>query len=427
MTLIESAKKNKINELIRSVSHQESLSLDYLRKHILSGEIAVFKNKNHRLKKMCAVGKGLKTKINANIGTSTKKPNLKKELKKLEIAQKFGADTVMDLSVGGDLKKVRREVLKYSDIPVGTVPIYEAAVKTQKNKGTFLKMEPDELFAVLEDQAQEGVDFFTLHCGITRHSLELFKKNKRLLDIVSRGGAMLASWMSHNKRENPLYEDFDRVLDLAHRYDIVLSLGDALRPGSIFDATDKIQISELKVLGELTARAHKKNVQVIIEGPGHVPLNQIEKNVALEKKLCHKAPFYVLGPLVTDVASGYDHISSAIGGALAASFGADFLCYVTASEHLRHPSAEDVREGVIAARIAAHSADIVKGIPSALTWDREMSLARKKRNWQKQINFSIDPVKARLYKGRLKKNPVDVCTMCGNYCSIKLMEECLRV
>ena len=279
---------------------------------------------------------------------------------------------------------------------------------------------------MLEAQAKEGVDFFTIHAGVTRKSIDSLKKNPRLLGIVSRGGAILAAWIEKQKRENPFFEYFDAILDIAHTYDVTLSLGDGLRPGSILDATDEAQITELKILGELARRSRKANVQVMIEGPGHVPLDQIQKNVLLEKRFCDGAPFYVLGPLVTDVASGYDHITSSIGGAMAASFGADFLCYVTPSEHLRHPSKEDVREGVVAARIAAHAADIVKGVKGAVLWDRQMSIARKRRDWKKQIKLSIDPDKAKSYRLSSKPQLIDVCTMCGRYCSIKLSEECLR-
>ncbi|MCM8770436.1 MAG: phosphomethylpyrimidine synthase ThiC [Candidatus Omnitrophica bacterium] len=427
MTQIELAKKNKSSELIKWIAENEGLPLNNILAHLRQGSAVILKNRVHKIKRPCAIGKGLRVKVNANIGTSTKKTKLSEELEKLKVAIKFGADTVMDLSVGGDLKKIRRQILKNSDIPVGTVPIYEAAVNAQNKKGSFLKMTEAEILDVFQEQAKDGVDFFTVHAGITQKGLDLLKKNKRILDIVSRGGAILANWMIYHRKENPLFKYFDYILDIAYKYDIVLSLGDSLRPGSILDATDKIQLFELKILGDLTTRARKRNVQVMVEGPGHVPLSQIAKNVSLEKKICHNAPFYVLGPLVTDVASGYDHISSAIGGAVAAYFGADFLCYVTPSEHLRHPSIEDVREGVIASRIAAHSADIAKGLKSAIKWDREISFARKKRDWKKQINLSIDPVKAKLLRGLFKRKPIDVCTMCGNYCSIKLIEECLRV
>ena len=304
----------------------------------------------------------------------------------------------MDLSEGVNPKIVREAVLKHSPIPVGTVPVYEIAVNAQEKRGDFLEFTKDDILDTLESQANEGVDFFTIHSGVTRKSVGLLKKHGRALDIVSRGGAIIAGWMQRHKKENPFYENFDEILSIAYKYDVTLSLGDGLRPGSILDATDKAQIAELKILGSLAQLAKKRNVQVMIEGPGHVPLDQIKKNILLEKKICHGAPFYVLGPLVTDVGAGYDHITASIGGAIAASFGADFLCYVTPSEHLRHPSVEDVREGVVASKIAAHAADLVKKVKSAIEWDKAMTVARKARDWKKQIELSIDPDKARDYR-----------------------------
>ena len=426
MTQLEYAKNNIISSLMKRVARLEGISPELILRRVKVGKIVIPYNKNHNIKRPCAVGYGLRTKVNANIGTSTDKSQIDDEIKKLEVAIKYGADTIMDLSVGGDLKKIRKEILKASPIPVGTVPIYEIAVNAQRKKRNFLKFTVDDIFDTLESQAREGVDFFTIHAGVTKKSLSVLRKHRRILDIVSRGGAILASWMNYYKKENPFYEYFDRVLEIAYKYDATLSLGDGLRPGSILDATDKAQIAELKILGELSVYAKKKNIQVMIEGPGHVPLDQIKRNIILEKKICRGAPFYVLGPLVTDVASGYDHINASIGGALAASFGADFLCYVTASEHLRHPSVDDVREGVIAAKIAAHAADIVKKVKSAIKWDKEMSQARKNRDWKGQIKLSIDPDKANSYRISSKPHLLDVCTMCGKYCSIKLMEECLR-
>ena len=426
MTQLEYAKNNIITPLMKKIARQEGISPKLIAKRIKEGKVVITLNQRHNLKRPCGIGYGLRTKVNANIGTSTDKSEVNDELRKLEAAVKYGADTIMDLSVGGDLKKIRKIILEHSPVPVGTVPIYEIAVNAQKNKGRFLRFSINDVLDTLEAQAREGVDFFTIHAGVTKKSLGALKKYKRVLDIVSRGGAILASWIFYHKRENPFYEYFDKILDIAYEYDITLSLGDGLRPGSILDATDRPQISELKILGELAIRAKRKNVQVMIEGPGHIPLDEIKKNIVLEKKICSGAPFYVLGPLVTDVAAGYDHISASIGGALAASFGADFLCYVTASEHLRHPSIEDVREGVVAARIAAHAADIVKRTKSALQWDREMSQARKRRDWRRQIELSIDPDKAKHYRASSKPHLLDVCTMCGKYCSIKLMEKCMR-
>lgn len=427
MNQLEYAKNNIKTPLMKKVAHQEGLNPHIILKRIKDGRIVIPLNRTHNINRPCGIGYGLSTKVNANIGTSTDKSQLADELKKLEIAVKYGADTIMDLSIGGNLKKIRKEILERSSIPVGTVPIYEIAVNAQKKRGNFLKFSLGDILDTLELQAQERVDFFTIHAGVTQKSLNKLKKHKRVLDIVSRGGAILASWMNYHKRENPFYEYFDRVLNIAYKYDICLSLGDGLRPGSILDATDEAQVCELEILGELQHRAKAKFVQVMIEGPGHIPLDQIKKNIILEKRLCHNAPFYVLGPLVTDIAAGYDHISSAIGGALAASFGADFLCYVTPSEHLRHPSVEDVREGVIASKIAAHAADIVKRRRLAIEWDKDISEARKIRNWKRQIELSIDPDKASYYRTSSKPHLLDVCTMCGKYCSIKLMEKCTKL
>jgi phosphomethylpyrimidine synthase len=332
----------------------------------------------------------------------------------------------MDLSTGGDLTEIRTKILQACPVPLGTVPIYQAVVETIAEQGALIKMQPDKIFEVIERQAQEGVDFITVHCGVTWASFDRLRGQGRLTDIVSRGGAFLITWMVANERENPLYEQYDRLLDLAQRYDLTLSLGDGLRPGSLADATDRAQVQETIILGELTKRAWERDVQVMIEGPGHVPIDQIEANVLLEKKLCYGAPFYVLGPLVTDVASGYDHIACAIGGAIAASAGADFLCYVTPGEHLRLPTPEEVREGVIAARIAAHAGDIGKGLPGALRWDREMSQARKKLDWGKQLSLSIDPQHARRVREQSAPHEDKVCTMCGEYCAVKMVEEALK-
>ena len=425
MTQLDFANKNTLTSVVKKVASSEKVTPRFVLDGLKEGKIVIPLNNTRILKKPCAIGTGLSTKVNANLGTSTDKAEISDELKKLRVAVKYGADTIMDLSVGGNLKKIRKEIISHSPIPVGTVPVYEIAVNAQTAKKNFLKFTITDILETLESQAKEGVDFFTIHAGVTLKSMQALKKSKRVLSIVSRGGAILANWMNYHKKENPFYQHFERILDIAHKYDVTLSLGDGMRPGSILDATDQPQIAELEILGELALQARKRNVQVMIEGPGHVPLNQIEKNIVLEKKICHNAPFYVLGPLVTDVAPGYDHITSAIGGALAASFGADFLCYVTPSEHLRHPSVDDVREGVIASRIAAHAADIVKNVKAASSWDRAMSEARKARDWKKQIKLSLDPDKAKKYRASSKSNLLDTCTMCGKYCSIKLMEECL--
>ena len=425
MTQIEIAGTGKISPEVRRVAKDEGVSADFIRKALIDGTIVIPKNIKHHLAKPCGIGKGLRTKINANIGTSKDSSGIAGEIKKMYLAIDSGADTVMDLSTGLRVEETRARILAKSTVPVGTVPIYEIVIEGLKKYKSIASIRAEDMFGVLEKQAREGVDFFTIHAGVTKNIIGILKKNPRVLDIVSRGGAFLAEWILMNNKENPFYENFDRVMDLAKRYDITLSLGDGLRPGSILDATDKPQISELATLGELQKRALKRKVQVMIEGPGHVPIDQIGANVVLEKSLCNGAPFYVLGPLVTDIAPGYDHITSAIGGAIAASAGADFLCYVTPSEHLRLPTLEDVKDGVIASKIAAHAADIVKGVKGALDRDREMSKARAARDWKKQFELAIDPVKPMKYRKSSKPGSEDVCTMCGEYCSIKTAEKCL--
>ena len=422
MTQLEFAKLNKISPQMLYVSKKEKMPLELLKGRIKLGRIAVIKNLQRKINP-CAVGKGLSVKVNANIGTSKDVSDVKKELKKMEVAIRYGADTIMDLSTGGDIKKIRKAILKNLNIPLGTVPIYEIAIMAAEKRGNISKIKPQDILDVLENQASDGVDFFTIHCGITQGVLERLKKQKRMINIVSRGGSFLAEWMVVNKKENPFYEYFDEILKIAKKYDVTLSLGDALRPGSVVDATDRPQIQELIMLGELADKARKNNVQVIIEGPGHVSLDQIEANIILQKRLCGNAPFYVLGPLVTDIAPGYDHITGAIGGALAALHGADFLCYVTPSEHLRIPDEEDVKNGVIASRIAGHAADIARQLPGALDWDRAMSELRLKRNWKGQIKKSIDHVKTREYRKSAISVNKDFCTMCSDYCSMKIMEQ----
>lgn len=426
MTQLEYAKRGTLTPEMKAVAKSECMASKELLKEVAEGRIVIPSNRLRKKSKLCGIGKGLRTKINANIGTSADLSNLNVELKKLKAAVEYGADTVMDLSTGGDLKKIRKAMLKASSVPLGTVPIYEVAVMAERKKRQIPSITRDEMFTVLEEQAKEGVDFFTIHCGVTTETVERLKKEGRIVDVVSRGGAILIEWMAHNGRENPFYEEFERVLDIAKKYDVTLSLGDGMRPGCLADATDRAQVQELIILGELAKRAGKAGVQVMIEGPGHVPLNQIESNILLEKEICQGAPFYVLGPLVTDIAPGYDHITSAIGSALAASYGADFLCYVTPSEHLGLPSVSDVKTGVIAARIAAHAADIAKNVKGALNWDIEMSVARKKRDWQRQFKLAIDPIIAREYRRRSKPASKDVCTMCGQYCSMKISDKYLR-
>jgi phosphomethylpyrimidine synthase len=427
MTQMKQARSGKITPEMRRIAADEQVPAEQVRAGVARGTIAILKNQAHDKKglKVIGVGAGLRTKVNANIGTSPKQNSLAKELVKLRVAEKAGADAIMDLSTGGDLVKIRSRIMREAVVPIGTVPIYEVVVAAMKKRQSVPQIEAEDLFAVIEAQARAGVDFVTVHCGVTREVVETLRKHRRVMGMVSRGGTFLAEWIVCNKKENPLYEQYDRLLDIAARYDMVLSLGDGLRPGCGADASDAAQFAELSVLGELAGRAWKKNVQVMIEGPGHVPLNQIKDNILRQKKECRQAPFYVLGPLVTDVAPGYDHITCAIGGALAASYGADFLCYVTPAEHLRLPDAHDVKEGVIASRIAAHAADIVKGVKGAAAWDRKMSIARKALDWQAQSKLSIDPSKFKQEKKKMNLRNKFGCTMCGEFCAMKEMDKFL--
>ena len=425
MTQLSEARKGNITPVMKQVAKEEGLNPEFIRDGVARGEIVIPKNVKHALPHPKAIGRGTKTKVNTNIGTSTDQVNLELELEKLKIASEAGTDTVMDLSTGGDLDKIRRSILKSCSLPLGIVPIYQAVIESISQHRTLVKMEKDKVFRVIERQAEDGVDFITVHCGLTRQSLERLKKEGRITNIVSRGGAFLTTWMVANDKEKPLYEKYDRLLEIAKRYDLTLSLGDGLRPGCLADSTDRAQIQELILLGELAKRAWEQDVQVMIEGPGHIPLPEIKANVLLEKKLCHNAPFYVLGPVVTDIAPGYDHLTSAMGGAYAASCGADFLCYVTAGEHLRLPTLQDVRDGVIVTRIAAHVGDIAKGVKGAMEWDRKMAEFREKRDWEKQFKLAIDPEYARKMRKESKPHLSDVCTMCGEYCALKMVEKAL--
>ncbi len=410
--------KDELECMLKEVAKEEAVSLEKLSQLFLEGKIAVFRNIKRKIKPV-AVGEGLRVKVNANIGTSNKCSSMKKELEKVAVCEEAGADAIMDLSTGGDLSSIRREILSATKLPVGTVPIYEVACDVLVKKKKGIECFEFSLFRdVVEKQAEEGVDFMTIHCGLTYTALERLERAKRSMAVVSRGGSLIVEWMKKNKRENPLYENFDELMKIAKKYNIVLSLGDGLRPGSTLDATDGPQIEELIILGELVEKCRNNNVQVIVEGPGHVPLNQIETNIKLQKSLCKGAPFYVLGPLVTDIGAGYDHIVAAIGGALAAHAGADFLCYVTPAEHLRLPDTEDVREGVIASKIAAHAADLARG--NKLAWEREkrMAKARYALNWKEQVAAAIFPSKAKNVLGETleKEEP---CSMCDELCAIK--------
>jgi phosphomethylpyrimidine synthase len=419
-TQLEMARQGIVSEEMVSCAKQENVEPETIRRGVEEGTVVVIRNKMHTSIPALAIGEGLRTKVNANVGTSGDRVDLELELEKVKVSVEAGADTVMDLSTGGDIAAIRREIMRFSRVPVGTVPIYEAATRMFERRLSILDMTADDMFSVIAEHGSSGVDFITVHCGVTRGSVERIRREGRLLGIVSRGGSILSHWMDCNDQENPLYEQYDRLLEIAGTYDIVLSLGDGLRPGCIADATDRGQIQELILLGELAGRARDRGVQVMIEGPGHVPIQEIQANIALEKRLCHGAPFYVLGPLPTDIAPGYDHIVSAIGGAIAGWAGADFLCYVTPSEHLRLPTLEDVREGVMASKIAAHIADLSKGLPRATERDRLMARYRKEFDWEGQIGVSVDPVKSRAYLETSSKAKQEGCTMCGEFCAIKM-------
>ncbi|MHB9156201.1 MAG: phosphomethylpyrimidine synthase ThiC [Endomicrobiales bacterium] len=419
MTIIEQAKNNEITEDMRSVAARENVTPEFVRAGLAAGTIAIPRNRKRKRGTCVGVGRGLRTKVNANIGTSPDHISADDEKRKLDAALRAGVDAVMDLSTGGNLAQIRRMILDNCPVPVGTVPIYQAACETVAAGRPIVQMEPGRLFSVIEEQAEQGVDFMTVHCGITRETVGILERQKRLVGVVSRGGSFLVKWIHFNKKENPLYEQYDRLLEIAAKYDITLSLGDGFRPGCTADASDGAQIAELSVLGELVLRARKAGVQTIIEGPGHMPLDQIPGHVQLAKRLGFDAPLYLLGPLVTDVAAGYDHITSAIGGAIAASHGVDFLCYVTPAEHLRLPDEDDVYQGVMASRIAGHAADLVKGVAGAREWDNELSRWRKERNWAKQEALALDPEKFRRERAKLPPREEDVCTMCGQFCAMK--------
>ena len=425
MTQLIKAREGIITPEMVAAAKRENVEPELIRQGLAGGTIVVPANINHKSLEPCAIGRNTRVKVNANIGTSTDYPDPEAEMEKLQQVVDGGADAVMDLSTGPNISDTRRRMLAASPLPVGTVPVYQATAEANVRYGAMMKLTADDLFAVVEEQCADGVDFITVHCGITRQVIDVLKKRGRVTDIVSRGGAFLTGWMLHHDLENPLYERYDELLEIAARYDVTLSLGDGLRPGCLADATDGPQIQELLVLGELVERAWARGVQVMVEGPGHVPLDQVRSNVELQKSICKGAPFYVLGPLVTDVAPGYDHITSAIGGALAAWAGADFLCYVTPAEHLGLPDAKDVRDGIMASRIAAHAADIAKGLPGARDWDLSMAKARKALDWEKQIELSIDPAHAAAV--RKKKNPDHrkECSMCGEFCAMKVVAEAL--
>ncbi|MBL7083832.1 MAG: phosphomethylpyrimidine synthase ThiC [Candidatus Aminicenantes bacterium] len=425
MTQIKEARQGNITTSLKKVAKEEGLPPEILLDLVAQGKVVIPHNPNHSPIHLVGIGEKLRTKVNVNIGTSLDFPQVENELKKVKVALKYKTDTLMDLSTGGDITKICRTILNEARIPLGTVPVYQAAINAIEKHNSILNMKEEDLFSVIEAQAKEGVDFMTVHAGLTLKAINRLKNQGRVADIVSRGGAFHLAWMLHNQKENPLYAHFDRLLEIAYKYDITLSLGDGLRPGSILDATDRPQIEELLTLGELVKKAWEQDVQVMVEGPGHIPLDQVEMNIKLQKRVCQGAPFYVLGPLVTDIAPGYDHIVSAIGGAIAAAAGADFLCYVTPSEHLGLPSENDVREGLIAARIAAHAADVVKGVKGSLDKDLKISEARKKLDWAKQQKLAIDPYKFDSIRKK-RKSKSAACSMCGEFCAMRIVSEFLN-
>jgi len=413
MTQLLKAKNNEVTSEMKYVSEKEKMDIKELVDKISKGRVVIPASTLHKNLEPIGIGEDLKIKVNANIGSSPDKADVDYELKKLKVCVDSKADTVMDLSTGGNIDKIRGEIIKNSTIPVGTVPIYQAACNVEN----VVELSERDFINGIRKHIEDGVDFITIHAGLLKNAVPLIKK--RLMGSVSRGGALTLKWMVHHDRENPLYENFDEILSLAKRYDVTLSLGDGLRPGCLKDSTDEAQIAELKVLGKLSKKAWENDVQVMIEGPGHIPIHEIEKNIKMQKEICNGAPFYVLGPIVTDVAPGYDHITSAIGGSLAGFYGADFLCYVTPSEHLGLPNVEEVREGVIASRIAAHAADIARGHPGAVDWDNNMSKARSNLDWKKMLELAIDPNTAKTIRDRCTDADEDVCSMCGRFCSVK--------
>jgi phosphomethylpyrimidine synthase len=419
ITRVEQAKKGIITDEMEKAGKKEGLSGAFIRQAVADGTIVIVRNNQRNIEPL-ALGASTRIKINANIGTSSSLANISEEMQKMKVAIKYGADAIMDLSTSGNVQEIRKTLIADCPVAVGTVPLYEMAILAKEAKKSVLDITDDEMFAVIEDHCRQGVDFLTLHCGVTQQSVARFNECERLGGAVSRGGTIMMEWIHHNKRENPLYTQFDRLLGILARWDVALSLGDAFRPGALKDATDRVQIEELIILGELVKRSRAGNVGVFVEGPGHVPLHQIAANIQVQKTLCNNAPFYVLGPLVTDISPGYDHITAAIGGAVAGMAGADFLCYVTPAEHLRLPSIDDVREGVVASRIAAHAADIARGLPGATEWDDALSTAKMNLDWEKMISLCVDPDKAKAYRQSLLPHGDDsLCSICGEFCAIK--------
>jgi phosphomethylpyrimidine synthase len=420
----------KITKEMELVAKKEQVDVEFVRKGIAKGRIIVPKN-NRRAIEPIGIGEGLLIKVNANIGSSKRVCDINEELEKAKIAVKYGADTVMDLSTGvteDDVKNIRKQILKEIKVPIGTVPIYQSALRALEKKGAIINFDEDDLFNVVEEQAKEGVDFFTIHVGVTKEIVNYLKDHPRTMGVVSRGGTFLAAWILENDLENPFNRNYDYLLEMAKEYDFTLSLGDGCRPGCIFDSTDYAQIQELMEISKLVKRAWTQDIQVMVEGPGHIPANEIERNIKIMKSLCDRAPFYVLGPLVTDIAPGYDHLVSAIGGVMAGMAGADYLCYVTPSEHLALPNKEEVKRGTIASKIAAHAVNIAKYGKRASDWDYKMDIARKNLDWEGMIKYSIDPELSREihYRNGAIDDDDDVCSMCGEFCAIKILKDALE-
>lgn len=421
-TQMEAAKKGLITEEMSVVAKKEFMPEEKLRELVAAGRVAIPANVNHKSLSPEGIGEGMRTKINVNLGISGDCHDYSKEMEKVDMSIKFGVESIMDLSNYGKTNTFRTQLISRSPAMIGTVPMYDAIGYLEKD---LMDIKARDFLKVVEAHAKEGVDFMTIHAGINRRAVECFKRSERLTNIVSRGGSLLFAWMEMTGNENPFYEFYDDVLEILREYDVTISLGDALRPGSINDSSDAGQLSELIELGNLTSRAWKKDVQVMVEGPGHMALNEIAANMAIQKRLCHGAPFYVLGPLVTDIAPGYDHITSAIGGAVAAANGADFLCYVTPAEHLRLPDLSDVKEGIIASKIAAHAADIAKGIPNAREIDNKMSDARRRIDWEEMFSYAIDGEKARKYFESAPPSDKHSCSMCGKMCAMRTTNKIL--
>ncbi len=427
MTQLSNALKGVITPEMDQVAAREGVSPEFVRQGVAEGIIVIPRNAQRRNIVPMGVGTGLRTKVSASVGIYGNKGSIVGEVDKIKAAIEAGTDSIMDLSVSGDIDAMRKETLAVTTTPVGTLPLYQAVAEAAKKYGSSVKLDVEELFEVIERQAADGVDFLALHCGTTMDIVKRAKQEGRIDPLVSYGGSHLIGWMIHNQRENPLYEQYDRILEIARRYDVTVSIADGMRPGCLADSLDGAQVQELVVIGELVRRAREAGVQVMVKGPGHVPINQLKATVTLQKSLCKGAPYFVFGPIVTDIAAGYDHISAAIGGAISAWAGAEFICYVTASEHIGLPDVDQVREGVVAARIAAHAGDLAKGLPGAAEWDLELSKARKALDWKKQIELAIDPRRAEHFRKTRSDDTSTACGMCGKYCAMEVVSEYLGI